>query len=212
MGSGFYRGLVAAVVAIGMAELSAPSVGAVIFYEPGDAGDLIHNAAVVPAGTTKIVGSLGSSFEVDLYRLTIPQQSRVSFQVVPTGEWFDDDMFLFDAVGHPIAVSDFAWSIDLNAGTYHFGLTDWNAAATDGAGNYIADDYYTVLNTSAVLGGWAFSSSPYSFGPYEINMTVQPIPEPAAATVLIASVGAVALRRRSQPVKPAPSARSTARR
>ena len=174
----------------------AAPAGAQTFTEPGDAGDLVPTAAVVPAGTTKIIGSLGPQFEVDLYRLTFPQRSRATFSCHPTGEWFDEDFTLFDEVGHPVLVSDYAFTSDLAAGTYHLALTDWDALATDAAGNNIADDYSNVLNRNAILGGWQQTGWPFRYGPYEINLTIAPIPEPSGLPA-VAALLPLLLRRRS---------------
>lgn len=176
-----------AVLTIGVTEASAST-----YYEQGDAGQLVPTAAVVPVGTTKIVGSLGPTFEADLYRLTFTKPLHVSFQVITTGNWFDDDMTLFDAVGHPIAVSDYAFSIDLAAGTYHFGLTDWDAAATDATGRIIADDYSHVLDTTAILGGWVQTGWPWRYGSYEINIVPEPI------TLSLIALGGLLVARRRQ--------------
>jgi hypothetical protein len=187
--------IASAVLAIG---LIAPAAPATTFNESPDAGNLIPSALPVPAGTTKIVGSLGASFEVDLFQFTFSEPTKASFAVTPTGEWFDDDMTLFDSVGHPIAVSDFAWSIDLPAGTFYFALTDWNAAATDSIGTIIADDYYGVLNTSGVLGGWDQTSTPWRFGPYEIAVTTVALPEPTGIVAIVTGMGALIARRRKK--------------
>ena len=185
--------IASAVLAIG---LIAPIAPATTFNESPDAGNLIPSALPVPAGTTKIVGSLGPTFEADLFQFTFSEPTKASFAVTPTGEWFDDDMTLFDSVGHPIAVSDFAWTIDLPAGTYYFALTDWDAAATDSLGNVIANDYGGVLNTSGILGGWVQTGWPWRFGPYEIAVTTVTLPEPAGVAAMVTGMGALIARRR----------------
>jgi hypothetical protein len=188
----FKNGLCAVVGLLSLG--SAGIAGASTFIENPDAGELMNTAADVPAGTTKIQGSIGPNTDVDLYRLHLPVAASVRFEVITTGEWFDDDMTLFNAAGNPIAVSDFAFTQSLPAGTFYFALSDWNIVALDGNGVAIADDYAGILNTSGVLGGWNANTSPFRFGTYDLNLTIQQTPEPA--TLLAAVGGLVALTRR----------------
>jgi hypothetical protein len=159
------------------------SLHAGVFTESPDAGPLLHNAAQVPAGTTQIIGSLTDQ-DVDLYQLIFPRRSSVSFSVTPTGTWFDDDMTVFNSSGNPLAVSDFAFTFEFPAGTYYFGLSDWDIVALGNDGQIIADDYYGILDPNGVLAGWAVNSTPFRAGPYEINMIIVPfVPEPSGLLI-----------------------------
>lgn len=179
------RGVQAVAVTLLICTAGAASAGG-IYTEVGDTGELLSTAAHVPVGTTKIVGSLYGYPDVDLYRFQLPAAAQVTFSVQLTGEWFDDDMTLFNANGNPLAVSDFAFTRTLGKGAYYFGLSDWDIAATNSSGTMIADDYEGILLSNEVLGGWLVTSSPFRSGPYEINLAMEKVPEPNVLALSLA--------------------------
>lgn len=182
------------------AALSIAPAQAAVYTETQDAGALLPTAIVVPGGTNAIHGSISATDIVDLWGIDVGTAGIIEFQFTTPGEWFDSDITLFNAKGNPIATYDNpTFGQFFQPGRYYIAISDWNIAATDSTGRFIADDYYGVLDTSGVLGGWDITSSPFRYGSYQLTLSVATVPEPNAVMMLGAGLllaGAAPLARR----------------
>jgi|GEM_PF-2199818 len=179
--------------------------GAAIFTESTDAGQLLPTATPLPAGIDRIHGALNPEGDIDLYRFILGTDTTFNVSILtpagPGGIGFDTDTTIFDAQGHPLAVFDPpSFSLPLSAGAYYLAIADWNVAATNAAGQMIADDYYNIFIPEAVLGGWVATSSPERGGPYEITFSAVTIPEPAPALLMAAPAFLAMRRKRSRQI------------
>ena len=124
------------------ATLAAPA-HAVVYTEPGDAGQTLTTAAntglsVGGTGTlTGVSGTIGTSTDADLYKFTI--NSTVTFTAAAAGGAssvagngnIDTSLFLFDSLGNAIIANDDqsntnyqgSLTISLTAGTYYLGIS-----------------------------------------------------------------------------------------
>ena len=176
--------------------------GAAIFTESTDAGQLLPTATMLPGGIDRIHGALNPEGDIDLYKFILGTATTLNVSILAPGAappvtWFDADTTIFDAQGHPVAVFDAEnFSLPLSAGAYYLAIADWNVAATNAAGQTIADDYTNILVPGAVLGGWVVTSSPIRWGSYEITLSAETIPEPAPALLMAAAPAFLAMRRK----------------
>lgn len=131
----------------GIATASASALGQ--HFEVGDAGNFPGTAQAVAAGTTMIVGTIGTLDDEDLYRVLITDFTLFSARTNGnTASPLDDSqIFLFDLTGAGLAHNDdISTSIrqsalpvgnglytGLTPGEYLIGITAWNN-----------DPYYSV--------------------------------------------------------------------
>lgn len=131
----------------GLATASASALGQ--HFEVGDAGNFPGTAQAVAAGTTTIVGTIGTLDDEDLYRVLITDFSLFSARTTgDTSTPLDDSqIFLFDLSGAGIAHNDDISTSDrlsalpvgnglftaLAPGEYLIGISAWNN-----------DPYYSV--------------------------------------------------------------------
>ena len=131
---GLLRGLVGYAIVVSTTH-------AATFNEIGDAGQLTGTAQTVPAGTTNILGSIGTDQDIDLYQfgwgggiLTVDTFSAPQLD--------DPQLFLFDGAGNGIGENDDASGVqsritlNLGAGNYFVGISFYdndplNASAND---------------------------------------------------------------------------------
>lgn len=198
------------ILSIGAIVAIAGAADASVFNEIGDATDLQPGQDVVN-GTTSISGLTVSTSDVDLYAFAWGGGSLV---IDSAGSSFDTQLHLFDFAGNGIAENDdsAAFSpqseiaLNLAAGNYLIGMTDFNNDAVDGAAlpvfgftNTFNDDNGNFIQGpegNGPLAGWD-SSGFNTGGTYSINFSaaVDRVPAPGAAG-LLALGGLIAARRR----------------
>ncbi len=156
--------LLAGLTALGMTFAGA-SAHAITYFEAGDTGDLAGTAQAIGAADDISGGLTAGSDDVDLYSFI---WGGGVLSIDTDGSSFDTQLHLFDALGNGIAENDdgsglgllSAISLDLAAGTYLLGITDFNNDAVDAGGNPI----FGFSNTFDDLAG-NFIQGPEGNGP-----------------------------------------------
>lgn len=191
---------------------------AATFFESGDAGQLLNTGQVVGSGFDKIAGNLSNTFDVDLYKIELPDGLFSATTV--GGSNFDTQLFLFNSSGLGIVFNDDVIGFKapstiqatLSAGAYYLGISGWNIAPVSSSGlifplnDSVSNNVYNALNGptgpggSQPLNGWVPSVTDQNGGDYQITLSTS-VPEPSslAGWILASGLGLFGcVRRRFQ--------------
>jgi hypothetical protein len=207
--------LVAFVTILGLVSAAR----AITFAEIGNTGELLGLAEA--AGTlptlTQITGSIASSFDADLYAISLGTRGVFSATTVGTPGTLDDtQLFLFSASGIGIRANDDSvlrpdpWTVDvraalpgttLDAGLYFLGISSFDRDPASVGGlifpTFPATGVFgpTGPGGGSPLASWLGSGGT---GTYTIDVHLEPVPEPATLFLFgtaLAAVGAASCRR-----------------
>lgn len=211
-------------LALGLtAVVKAMPASAVTFNEVGDTGQTLSTAQTVGEGSDQISGTISSSTDVDLYKLSLPSGSfSASTQ---GGSSFDTELYLFDSIGKGIVFNDDVTGFSapsfiqatLAAGDYYLAITGWDNAPISSGGKIFPDNSFigSAVNNglqgpngpggSGILTSWVEGQTNQNGGPYTIFLSPstsmsQPatsVPEPITVIGTVIG-GIVALRMRKK--------------
>jgi hypothetical protein len=188
----------AAVVSLRMAGVAS----ATTFVEtPPDAGVTPATARVVPVGTSQIDGLIAAPGDYDLYQFAV--SASVTMQIDMGNSSFDENLILFDGVGHGLAGNDdfngndSEITYDLTPGAYYLAAGVNNMSAFDASNTaFITNDTGNLdTPTTAVLDHIGPGLAPHNLSNQSYTITFTALPEPGLAIVAVGVGAACSLGR-----------------
>ena len=188
----------------------APGVSAISFNEIGDAGNLpafSQAAGVVPVLTT-IAGSIGNSFDADMFAISFSQAGTFSATTVgKPGTLVDTQLFLFRFPGLGVVANDDSkgtlrstvQGIPVTPGLYFLGVSGFDLDPASPGGLIFPSFPFTGEFGPTGPGGGSAITAWQGFGgtgTYSIELDLRPVPEPTTLLLFGTTLAGVAWARK----------------